>query len=107
MKNTKEVHVVGTTFKNRQGCICYIMKNAANAYVSVRRDKRNKFDANAIKVIGHVKGGKHVELGFLPKALAKKIAPVMDSGKRPWVSEFRVVCGGKNRTYGVVIDIQY
>lgn len=106
MTNTS-THVAGTTFNNRQGYICYIAKNSNKAYVSVRRDKNNKFDANAIKVIGHVNGGKHVELGFIPKELAAKIAPVMDSGKRPWVEDFKVVCGGKNRTYGMVIDIKY
>lgn len=106
MANTS-THIAGTTFNNRQGYICYIAKNSDKAYVSVRRDKNNKFDINAIKVIGHVNGGKHVELGFIPKELAAKIAPVMDSGKRPWVNDFRVVCGGKNRTYGMVIDIKY
>lgn len=103
----ESMHIAGTTFNNRQGYICYIAKNAKKAYVSVRRDKNNKFDANAIKVIGHVTGGKHVELGFIPKEIAAKIALVMDAGKKPWVDGFKVVCGGKNHTYGMVIDIKY
>lgn len=100
-------HIAGTTFNHRQGYICYLAKNANNAYVSVRRDKHNQFDMNAIKVIGHVDNGKHVELGFVPRELAAQIAPVLDTGKRVWVNDFKIVCGGKNRTYGVIIDIKY
>ena len=107
MKKNTNFHVAGTTFKGRQGYICYINRNKADAYVSLRREKGNAADANAIAVIGHVNGGKHVPLGYVPRELAAQLAPVMDAGRTVWCESFRVVCGGPKRTYGVVVDITY
>lgn len=69
--------------------------------------KETDADANAIAVIGHVRGGKHVTLGYVPRELARELAPVMDAGKRVWCNDFKVVCGGPKRTYGIVLDITY
>lgn len=107
MKTTKNFHVAGTTFNGRQGYICYINRNKANAYCSLRRERNNAADVNAIAVIGHVRGGKHVTLGYVPRELARELAPVMDAGKRIWCNGFKVVCGGPKRTYGLVLDITY
>lgn len=107
MKTTKNFHVAGTTFNGRQGYICYINRNKANAYCSLRREHNNAADANAIVVIGHVRGGKHVTLGYVPRELARELAPVMDNNRRVWCNDFKVVCGGPKRTYGLVLDITY
>lgn len=107
MKTREQFHAAGTTFKGRQGYICYINRNKAQAYVSLRRERNNAADANAIAVIGHVAGGKHVPLGYVPRQLAKKLAPLMDAGRTVWCENFRVVCGGQKRTYGIVVEISY
>ena len=74
MKTTKKFHVAGTTFSGRQGYICYINRSKANAYCSLRRERTCAADANAIAVIGHVRGGKHVTLGYVPRELARELA---------------------------------
>lgn len=107
MKTNKNFHVAGTTFRGRQGYICYLNRNRANAYCSLRREANNAADANAIAVIGHVRGGKHVMLGYVPRELAAQLAPVMDAGRTVWCDNFKVVCGGPKRTYGVVVDISF
>lgn len=107
MKNTSSFHVAGTTFNGRQGYICYLNRNKSRAYCSLRRERTNKADANAIAVIGHVRGGKHVMLGYVPRELAAQLAPVMDAGRTVWCDGFKVVCGGPKRTYGVVVDISF
>lgn len=107
MKNTMSFHVAGTTFNGRQGYICYLNRNKQDAYCSLRRERKNPADPNAIAVIGHVRGGKHVMLGYVPRAEAKTLAPVMDAGKTAWCDGFRVVCGGPKRTYGIVVTVSY
>ena len=107
MKTTKKFHVAGTTFSGRQGYICYINRSKANAYCSLRREHTCAADGNAIAVIGHVRGGKHVTLGYVPRELARELAPIMDAGTRVWCRDFKVVCGGPKRTYGIVLDIAY
>lgn len=110
MKTTKKAqrfHVAGTTFNSRQGYICYINRNKKSAYCSLRRERTCAADSNAIAVIGHVRGGKHVTLGYVPCELACKLAPIMDAGARIWCDDFKVVCGGPKRTYGIVLDITY
>ena len=48
----------------------------------LERDCKNKFDSNAIKVLAT----KHrLEIGWIPKKLAKQLAPLMDAGR-----EFKV-----------------
>lgn len=107
MRTVTTTKVAGSTFSNRQGFICYLQKNKEKAFVTVQRERNNKFDPNAIRVIGHVRGGKHVDLGYLPKELASKVAPIMDAGNKPWVESFVVRCGGPKKTYGVTIEIKY
>jgi hypothetical protein len=103
-KTTLRTKVAGVTFNGRQGFIAYVAKNMQNSFVTLRRDPNNAYDKNAIQVIAVVKNGKNVQLGFVPKELAKALAPAMDQGLRPWVKNFRIYRGGPKGTYGVTID---
>ena len=107
MRTITKTKVTGCTFSNRQGFICYIQKNKTDAFITVQRERQNKVDTNAVRVVGHVRGGKHVDLGYLPKELAAKVAPVMDAGQKPWVESFEIRCGGPKKTYGITIEIKY
>ena len=87
-------NVAGVTFNNRQSKIYYIWRNLqkdqASVYVSLRRNPTNEYDTNAIQVLGHVRGGSTVDLGFIDKNLATELAPLMDNGKRVWVKNFTI-----------------
>lgn len=92
--NLMYTNVAGVTFNNRQSKIYYIWRNLqkdqASVYVSLRRNPTNEYDKNAIQVLGHVRGGSTVDLGFIDKNLATELAPLMDSGKRVWVKNFTI-----------------
>lgn len=105
--NIIKTHIAGTTFNNRQGFICYLNAHATDAYVTVRREPNNPFDPNAVRVLGHVRGGKHVDLGYIPRNLAEELAPIMDKGEKAFVQDFSVVRARHAKNYGVVITIKY
>ena len=101
------MNVKGVTFDNKQGYIAYLLKNKENCFVALERDSKNKFDKNAIKVIGCVHHGKKVCVGFVPKELAKELAPIMDNNKKPWVKDFSIHGLSKEKTFGMNLTVTY
>lgn len=49
--------------------------------MKLEREPRNRFDNNAIKVIIGEGKMKNLHIGYVPKEIAKVLAPAMDSGK--------------------------
>lgn len=86
-----ETKVAGVTFGERQGMIANLMKLEGaryKVYLTLRREKKNKNDSNAILVIGHCDiVHRHVPIGYVPKELAKELAPIMDAKQKVWVYE--------------------
>lgn len=89
-----ETKVAGVTFGERQGMLANLMKleNAHyKVYLTLRREKKNKNDSNAILVIGHCDVvHRHVPIGYVPKELAKELAPIMDAKQKIWVYEKKI-----------------
>lgn len=73
------VKAAGTTMENRQGILWNLRKHEDGAYLTLRREKKNKADANAIAVIAHPKGTKPAKIGYIPKDTAKWLAKYMDA----------------------------
>lgn len=69
--------VAGVTFEKRQENIAKIPYDDYHSPLTLLREPKNKYDKNAIKIISD----KYGELGFIPRAEAKKIAPLLDSGR--------------------------
>ena len=77
--NTK---VAGVTFGNRQKAIEHIAQyRASDVHISLQRERDNQYDRNAVAVVATVNGKGSYTMGYLPKALAAFIAPLMDAGK--------------------------
>jgi single-stranded-DNA-specific exonuclease len=89
--NTK---IVGVTFEGRQDSIAGMEPGRELELV---RQPQNAFDANAIAV--HYG---RLQLGFLKKAIAARIAPNIDAGER-YRAEVKHVTGGGTRSVGVNI----
>ena len=102
-----ETKVAGVTYGNRQKAIEHLTRYAPEA-ISIRleRERDNPIDRNAVAVWAAVEGkgstgapGKPsgllgwVHMGYLPRALAAFIAPLMDAGKAVGAL-FREVRGG-------------
>jgi single-stranded-DNA-specific exonuclease len=89
--NTK---IVGVTFEGRQDSIAGMQPGDALELV---RQPENAFDANAVAVhLGQL------QIGFLKKAIAARIAPNIDAGER-YRAEVKHITGGGTRSVGVNI----
>lgn len=103
-KEMLKFRAVGTTFGERQGFLAYVSK-FENKYVTLRREPKNTADVNAIKIICHVpETGKHVQIGYVPKTIAKTLAPKIDNGARVWCKNCTDL-GGRGLTRGMEITI--
>ena len=86
-----ETKVAGVTFGSRQGVLANMLRltrQGQKIYFTLRREKKNKNDTNAILVIAHCNSQKkHIPVGYIPKEKARELAPVMDSKQSVWVYE--------------------
>ncbi len=74
--------VSGVTFGKRQTAIEHLTHyRPQDIRISLCRDKNNTADKNAVAVIESVRGKGAFVMGYIPKALAAFIAPLIDSGK--------------------------
>ena len=104
-----KMNVTGTTFENRQGKLQNLRK-AESAFLTVRRDKKNENDENAVKVLAHTvsKNGKRSVfcIGYIPADKAVWVGPALDAGKIVRITNFKVVGGGK-ATLGCQITLAH
>lgn len=72
----------GVTYGNRQKALEHLARYAPEQ-ISIRleRERDNEFDCNAVAVIATVQGKGSYCMGYLPRALAAFVAPLMDAGK--------------------------
>ena len=68
--------VAGVTFEGRQELL---KKVNSDTPIKLERDRRNEFDFYAVKVMALL-GDKWEHVGFLPKAMSKKMAKSLDDG---------------------------
>ncbi|HTW83712.1 MAG TPA: DEAD/DEAH box helicase [Candidatus Sulfotelmatobacter sp.] len=91
--NTK---VVGVTFEGRQDVVGALRAGEA---LELRRHADNAFDPNAIGVwYGSL------QLGFVKREIAARIAPNLDAGER-YTAEVTAVTGGGARSFGINIYV--
>ena len=89
--NTK---VVGVTFEGRQDLVAGLRPGETLALV---REPHNPYDPNAIAVRFGT-----LQIGFLRRPIAQRLAPNIDAGER-YTAEVRHVTGGGARSIGVNI----
>lgn len=90
--------VAGVTFENRQVLVSKVQQGE---FIGLLREPDNKYDKNAIKVMNQ----HGMQLGYIPKDLARDLAKYMDLG-----ISFNAVCkyptgGSDGLSYGLVIEI--
>ena len=89
------VKVAGVTYGKRQTAIEHLMHyRPQDVRISLCRDKSNAADNHAVAVIAAVRGKGAYTMGYLPRAFAAFIAPLMDSGKQIF-SRLSSICGGQ------------
>jgi single-stranded-DNA-specific exonuclease len=91
--NTK---VVGVSFEGRQDVVAALRPGEA---VELRRQPDNAYDPNAIGVWFGA-----LQLGFLKREIAARVAPNFDAGER-YAAEVTAVTGGGTRSFGINIYV--
>ena len=102
------VKVAGVTYGKRQTAIEHLTHyRPQDVRISLCRDKSNAADKNAVAVIAAVRGKGAYKMGYLPRAFAAFIAPLMDSGKAVF-SRLTAICGGQALylSYGMRIEVR-
>lgn len=89
--------VSGVTYGERQS---YIASLRVGDQLSMRRERQNQYDQNAIAL--YDSSDRH--LGYVPKDLASKLAPIMDLGER-LEAVVMSITGGNGYSYGLNIKI--
>jgi hypothetical protein len=89
-----ETKVAGVTYGNRQKAIQHLAQyDPAAISIHLEREQGNAHDRNAVAVWAAVEGKGAYHMGYLPRALAAFIAPLLDAGKAVGAM-FREVRGG-------------
>ncbi len=80
--------------------------NPADISVKLKREPRNAHDSNAVAVYAALRDNRVFFIGYLPKAVASVLAPLMDKDTEPNTKAFRVT-GGFNPyvSYGAALAI--
>ena len=96
--------LAGVTYDGRQSNIAFAHEGDP---VELRREPGNRFDANAIRVLRTDGLPDARELGHIPRALARRLAPRLDAGDKVTARIVRLR-GGSSRypTIGVEIAIR-
>lgn len=71
----RDFSIMGTTFQ--PGAWQFVQRLRPNIPLTLKREPMNKYDTNAVAVYYGAK-----KLGFVPRGLAKDIAPLLDAGVR-------------------------
>lgn len=101
------MNVVGVTYNDRQGKLLHLRNHEKNAYLTLRREKNNEYDENAIQVIAHIKDDKERKpfcIGYIPREKSIYLAKIIDDNKIVRVSRQKtdgikqpfVIGSGKN-----------
>ena len=91
----------GVTFKDAQKNIKTFGRPDIGSFALVR-EPNNAFDPNAIRVT--VAGVIH--LGYLPRDVAKELAPLMDAGRQLMAFFFSRNVSARHDTVGLTVEIR-
>jgi hypothetical protein len=106
--DTVETKTAGVTFGNRQKAIEHLAQyRPQDIIISLRREGDNAHDVNAIAIEATVVGKGSYTMGYVPKALAQFLAPLMDAGKHihSWFKEIRGMYA-PYMNYGLAITLK-
>ena len=74
--------VSGVTHGKRQQALEHLTRySPEDIRIFLQREKDNAYDKNAVKVVVSVRNKGAYTVGYLPRALAAFIAPLLDTGK--------------------------
>lgn len=103
MTKVLDFNAAGVSFANRQKFLCGL-QNAKKARLTLVREPGNPHDRNAIKILAHTTT--RFMLGYVPRAVAAELAPIMDAKRFVRISDWSVV-GGHGLSKGLSLKAKY
>ena len=104
-----DLGVVGTTFDGRQKNLSAIKDKERKETVKYKliRDKDNRFDKNAVRVVAVDKDDNEYDLGFISKDDNKGIAFALDNNSPCYVYNHIFVGGHNKKNHGLIVSVEY
>ena len=108
IKLSMTVRAAGTIFENRQERLQFLKQfRPEDLTVTLKREKGNKFDCDAIQVVIHIKPiRRRTVIGYVPKGLARELSKVLDMGIQVKATLMQIIGGyGWKESLGALINI--
>ena len=95
VKLSMTVRAAGTTFENRQERLDFLKQfKPKDLTVTLEREKKNKFDCNAIQIVVHIKPiRRRTVIGYVPSKLARELSEVLDMGIQVKATLMQIIGG--------------
>jgi len=95
VKLSMTVRAAGTTFENRQERLAFLKQfKPKDLTVTLEREKKNKFDCNAIQIVVHIKPiRRRTVIGYVPSKLARELSEVLDMGIQVKATLMQIIGG--------------
>jgi len=103
-----KTRVAGVTKLFRQEALQAIEKAIpANVGITLKHEQFNRYDSNAVAVYATIQGQTDMLIGYLPRAVAFVVAPLIDKGITP-IAKGVTIVGGFNEfvSYGARLQIK-
>ncbi len=99
--------VTGVSYENRQKALKAISKyKPSEISITLKREPHNHYDRNAVAVYATLPNRVCYCIGYLPKAVAFVVAPLIDKGRIPQDKGFYVVGGfAEYISYGARLNL--
>ena len=108
VKFSMTIRAAGTTFENRQERLAFLKQfKPEDLTVTLERERENKFDCNAIRIVIHIKPicCKTV-IGYVPQGLARELSKVLDMGIQVKATLLRIIGGyAYKESLGALVNI--
>jgi len=95
VKFSMTIRAAGTTFENRQERLAFLKQfKPEDLTVTLERERENKFDCNAIRIVIHIKPIRcKTVIGYVPQGLARELSKVFDMGIQVKATLLRIIGG--------------
>lgn len=108
IKETMTLRVAGVTFENRQERLAFLAQfKPENLRAELVRESGNQYDSNAIQVIVKIPEiRKQTVIGYIPAAVSKELAKVIDKGLTVEARPLGVIGGySYKENYGFLLNL--
>lgn len=108
VKLSMTVRAAGVSFENRQERLAFLQQfKPEDLTVTLERERENKFDCNAIRIVIHIKPIRcKTVIGYVPQGLARELSKVLDMGIQVKATLLRIIGGyAYKESLGALVNI--